>query len=66
MATAYAQLGDLEGAINAASQAVSIAQTTGSARILAELSRLQTHLEPFRKLVEIAEFNRVVGTMKGT
>jgi hypothetical protein len=30
------------------------------------LTRLQTHLEPFRKLVEIAELNRAVGSMKGT
>lgn len=66
LATAYAQNEDLEGAVSAATQAVSIAQTTGSARILAELTRLQTHLEPFRKLVEIAELNRAVGSMKGT
>ncbi|MFI7011690.1 hypothetical protein [Streptomyces sp. NPDC050145] len=65
LATAYAQAEDLEGAVNAATQAVSIAQATGSARILAELTRLQTHLEPFRKLVEIAELNRAVGSMKG-
>ncbi|WP_406104701.1 helix-turn-helix transcriptional regulator [Streptomyces sp. NBC_01003] len=66
LATAYALNEDLESAVNAATQAVSIAQATGSARILAELTRLQTHLEPFRKLVEIAELNRVVGSMKGT
>ncbi|WP_455360697.1 tetratricopeptide repeat protein [Streptomyces sp. SYSU K21746] len=66
LATAYAQLGDVEGAYNAGSQAVSIAQATGSARILAELGRLQSHLAPWRKLVEIAELNRLVGTMKGT
>ncbi|MGW6476688.1 hypothetical protein ACWGDS_01805 [Streptomyces sp. NPDC055059] len=66
LATAYAQNEDLEGAVGAATQAAAIAQTTGSARILAELTRLQTHLEPFRKLVEIAELNRSVGSMKGT
>ncbi|MGD3107559.1 helix-turn-helix domain-containing protein [Streptomyces sp. YGL11-2] len=64
LATAYAQLGDLEGAVHAASQAASIAQATGSARILAELTRLQTHLSPFRKLVEVAELSRTLGTMK--
>ncbi|MFF3491146.1 hypothetical protein ACFYWS_07325 [Streptomyces sp. NPDC002795] len=66
LATAYAQNEDLEGAANAGMQAVSIAQATGSARILAELTRLQTHLVPFKKLVEIAELNRAVGSMKGT
>ncbi|MFF1563799.1 hypothetical protein ACFVY1_09765 [Streptomyces sp. NPDC058293] len=66
LATAYAQNEDLEGAVSAATQAVSIAQATGSARILAELTRLQAHLAPFRKLVEVAELNRAVGSMKGT
>ncbi|MEV1022277.1 helix-turn-helix transcriptional regulator [Streptomyces sp. NPDC050264] len=66
LATAYAQSEDLEGAVNVASQAVAIAQATGSARILAELTRLQTHLTPFRKLVEVAEFNRALGSMRGT
>ncbi|MET7715280.1 hypothetical protein [Streptomyces sp. NPDC005407] len=66
LATAYAQLEDVEGAYNAASQAVAIAQTTGSARILAELVRLQSHLVPWQKLVEIAELNRLLGTMKGS
>ncbi|MGD6753822.1 hypothetical protein [Streptomyces sp. BH105] len=66
LATAYAQNEDLEGAVRAGMQAVSIAQATGSARILAELTRLQTHLVPFRKLVEIAELNRAVGSMKAT
>ncbi|MFI2076566.1 hypothetical protein [Streptomyces triculaminicus] len=65
LATAYAQLQDVEGAYAAASQAVAIAQGTGSARILAELGRLQAHLEPWRKLVEIAELNRLLGSMKG-
>ncbi|QGV78533.1 helix-turn-helix domain-containing protein [Streptomyces ficellus] len=66
LATAYAQLEDVEGAYNAASQAVAIAQTTGSARILAELGRLQSHLTPWGKLVEIAELNRLLGSMRGT
>ncbi|MET7924193.1 helix-turn-helix transcriptional regulator [Streptomyces sp. NPDC005349] len=66
LATAYAQNEDLEGAVDAGMKAVSIAQATGSARILAELTRLQTHLVPFSKLVEIAELNRAVGSMKGT
>ncbi|GGR40908.1 hypothetical protein GCM10010219_52600 [Streptomyces netropsis] len=66
LATAYAQLEDVMGAYSAASQAVDIAQTTGSARILAELSRLQTYLTPWRKLVEIAELNRLLGSMKET
>ncbi|MGX8907353.1 hypothetical protein ACR820_19420 [Streptomyces netropsis] len=66
LATAYAQLEDVMGAYSTATQAVAIAQTTGSARILAELSRLQTHLTPWRKLVEIADLNRLLGSMKGT
>ncbi|MET9320849.1 hypothetical protein ABZX75_11785 [Streptomyces sp. NPDC003038] len=66
LATAYAQLEDVEAAYNAASQAASIAQTTGSARILAELLRLQPLLSPWRKLIEIAELNRLLGSMKGT
>ncbi|WUD73794.1 helix-turn-helix transcriptional regulator [Streptomyces sp. NBC_00510] len=66
LATAYAQMEDVEAAYNAASQAVSIAQTTGSARILAELGRLQGYLTPWSKLVEIAELNRTLGTMKGS
>jgi hypothetical protein len=66
LATAYAQLEDVEGAYNAASQAAAIAQTTGSARILAELGRLQPLLARWRKLVEIAELNRLLGSMKGS
>lgn len=33
---------------------------------MAKLTRLQTHLAPFRKLVEIAELSRAVRRMKGT
>ncbi|WP_327291464.1 helix-turn-helix domain-containing protein [Streptomyces sp. NBC_01198] len=66
LATAYAQMEDVEAAYNAASQAAAIAQSTGSARILAELGRLQTHLARWSKLVEIAELNRLLGTMKGS
>ncbi|MFD3935701.1 hypothetical protein ACFWSF_08450 [Streptomyces sp. NPDC058611] len=66
LATANAYLEDVEGAYNAASQAALIAQTTGSARILAELLRLQPLLTPWRKLVEIAELNRVLGSMKAS
>lgn len=65
LATAYAQLEDVEGAYNTALQAVAIAQTTGSARILAELGRLQTHLARWQKLVEIAELNRLLSSMRG-
>ncbi|WP_158827787.1 hypothetical protein [Streptomyces sp. NRRL S-118] len=64
LATAYAQLKDVEGAYNAASQAAAIAQATGSARILAELGRLQPLLTRWRKLVEIAELNRLLGRIK--
>jgi hypothetical protein len=63
LATAYAQMEDVEAAYNAAAQAAAIAQSTGSARILAELGRLQTHLSRWSKLVEIAELNRMLGTM---
>ncbi len=66
LATAYAQLEDVEGAYGAASQAAAIAQSTGSARILAELLRLQPLLGRWRKLVEIADLNRLLGSMKGS
>ncbi|WP_030773726.1 helix-turn-helix domain-containing protein [Streptomyces sp. NRRL F-2664] len=66
LSTAYARLEDLEGALNAASQAAAIAQATGSARILAELLRLQPLLDPWKKLVEIAELNRLLGTMRAS
>ncbi|MFD9861269.1 hypothetical protein [Streptomyces alboflavus] len=66
LATAYAQLEDVEAAYNAASQAAAIAQNTGSARILAELGRVQMLLTPWRKLVEISELNRLLGSMKGS
>ncbi|MFD7163114.1 helix-turn-helix domain-containing protein [Streptomyces violascens] len=66
LATAYAQLEDVEGASNAGAEAAAIAQSTGSARILAELGRLQPLLTPWRKLVEVAELNRLLGNMKGS
>ncbi|MDI3406040.1 helix-turn-helix domain-containing protein [Streptomyces cavernicola] len=66
LATAYAQLEDVEAAYNAGAQAIAIAQSTGSARILAELGRVQDLLSRWSKLVEIAEFNRQLGTMKGS
>lgn len=66
LATAYAQLEDVEAAYTTGTQAAAIAQATGSARILAELGRLQSHLGRWRKLVEIAELNRLLGSMKGS
>lgn len=66
LATAYAQMEDVEGAYGAASQAAAIAQSTGSARILAELLRLQPLLARWRKLVEIADLNRLLGSMKSS
>ncbi|MEU1115081.1 MULTISPECIES: helix-turn-helix transcriptional regulator [unclassified Streptomyces] len=66
LATAYAQLEDVEAAYNAASQAAAIAQATGSARILAELGRVQDHLARWSKLVEIAALNQLLGSMKGS
>ncbi len=65
LSTAHALLGDVEDAYQTAHQAVSIAQTTGSARILAELGNLQSHLTPWRKLVEIAELNKTLDSMRG-
>ncbi|MFB9585052.1 helix-turn-helix transcriptional regulator [Streptomyces goshikiensis] len=64
LATANALLEDVEGAHQAAEQALGIAQRTGSARILNELYRLQPHLAPWRKLVEVSELNRELDTMK--
>ncbi|WP_327656238.1 helix-turn-helix transcriptional regulator [Streptomyces sp. NBC_00483] len=66
LATAYAQLGDLEGAVNTGAEAAGIAEATGSARILDQLTRLQAHLTKFSKLVEVAELNRTLGTMRGS
>lgn len=43
-----------------------LAQSTGSARILAELGRLQTYLAPWGKLVEIAALNRLLNAMRGS
>ncbi|MFD6939376.1 hypothetical protein ACFWAP_24900 [Streptomyces goshikiensis] len=64
LATANAILEDVEGAHQAAEQALGIAQRTGSARILNELYRLQTRLARWRKLVEVSELNRELDTMK--
>lgn len=64
LATASALLEDVESAYEAAAQALSIAEATGSARILDELIRLQRHLAPWRKLVEIAELNSALNAMK--
>lgn len=66
LATAYAQMEDVEAAYTTAAEAAAIAQATGSARILSELGRVQTHLTRWSKLVEIAELNRMLGTMKGS
>jgi transcriptional regulator with XRE-family HTH domain len=65
LATAYAQMEDVEAAYKTGQEAAAIAQATGSARILAELVRLQVHLARWSKLVEVAELNRTLGTMKG-
>ncbi|MFE0131257.1 helix-turn-helix domain-containing protein [Streptomyces sp. NPDC059037] len=65
LATANALFEDVEGAYEAAVQAAVIAEKTGSARILAELVRLQGHLAPWRKLVEIADLNATLDDMKG-
>ncbi|GHC33057.1 helix-turn-helix domain-containing protein [Streptomyces cinnamoneus] len=66
LATAYALSEDVESAHETALQAVAVAQATGSARIKEELFRLQTHLARWRKLVEIAELNHTLGTMRST
>lgn len=66
LATAYAHLEDVEAGYNTAAQALAIARSTGSARILAELRRLQKRLAPWSKLVEIAALNRQLGTMGGS
>ncbi|RPK49461.1 hypothetical protein EES37_07440 [Streptomyces sp. ADI91-18] len=64
LATANAILEDVEGAHQAAEQALGIAQRTGSARILNELYRLQTRLARWHKLVEVSELNRELDAMK--
>jgi tetratricopeptide (TPR) repeat protein len=66
LATAYAHQEDVEASYNAAVQAVAIAHSTGSSRILAELGRLQKRLAPWSKLVEIAALNQQLGTMRGS
>ncbi|MFH0243156.1 hypothetical protein ACGRHY_12120 [Streptomyces sp. HK10] len=65
LATANAALEDVEGAYEAARQALDIAERTGSARIRAELSRLRQRLAPWRKLVEISELNAALDRMDG-
>lgn len=65
LASARALMEDVEGAHEAGAAAATIAQATGSARVLAELGRLRQHLRPWRKLVEIAELDRIVGSMGG-
>ncbi|MEV4439623.1 hypothetical protein AB0K09_11465 [Streptomyces sp. NPDC049577] len=64
LASAYALAEDMENAHAAALQAIDIARATGSARIRDELFRLQGHLARWRKLVEVAELNRRLGTMR--
>lgn len=66
LATAHARVENLEAAHTTATEAAAIAQSTGSARILAELGRLQTHLAPWGKLVEIAALNRLLSAMRGS
>jgi len=65
LASANAILGDVEGAYRAAQEALVTAQTTGSARILQELSRMEGHLTPWQKLVEVAEFKRTLHSLRG-
>ncbi|MEU2393306.1 helix-turn-helix transcriptional regulator [Streptomyces sp. NPDC007369] len=64
LATANALLEDVEGAYQAAEEALAIAQRTGSARIMNELFRLQPRLARWQKLVEVSEFNRELDTMR--
>lgn len=64
LATASALIEDVEEVATAGAEAASIAEKTGSARILGELVRLQTHLAPWRKLVEISELISAVERMK--
>lgn len=64
LATASAMIEDVEGVATAGAEATAIAQKTGSARILGELVRLQGHVAPWRKLVEISELNAAVDRMK--
>jgi transcriptional regulator with XRE-family HTH domain len=66
LATAHARVGNLEAVDVTATEAARIAQSTGSARILAELGRLQTLLAPWGKLVEIAALNRLLNAMRGS
>jgi hypothetical protein len=66
LATAHARAGNLEAVHVTATAAARIAQSTGSARVLAELGRLQTHLAPWGKLVEIAALNRLLNAMRGS
>ncbi|MFJ3813928.1 hypothetical protein [Streptomyces sp. NPDC090056] len=64
LATASAVLEDVEGAYQAAEQALGIARRTGSARILNELYRLQPRLARWRRLVEVSELNRQLDLTK--
>jgi transcriptional regulator with XRE-family HTH domain/tetratricopeptide (TPR) repeat protein len=64
LATAHAIVEDVEGAHQAAAQALVVARSTGSARILAELHQLQPRLARWRKLVEVSELNRELNLMR--
>jgi transcriptional regulator with XRE-family HTH domain len=66
LATASALLEDVESAAEFGQAALDIALATGSARVLQELYRLETHLAPWRKLVEIAKLSKTLSELRGT
>ncbi len=64
LATASAILEDVESAAEYGHAALSVALDTGSARVLQELYRLESHLTPWRKLVEIAELGKILDELR--
>jgi hypothetical protein len=66
LATASAVLEDVEGAAEHGHAALAIALNTGSARVVQELWRLEKHLGPWRKLVEIADLSKTLGELRRT
>ena len=64
LASASAILGDVESAAEYGHAALAVALDTGSARVLKELYQLESHLTPWRKLVEIAELGKTLDELR--
>ncbi|WP_204059616.1 hypothetical protein [Microbispora corallina] len=61
--TAYAGASEPEQAATVGAEALSIAAATGSARIMTELTRLDTQLERWQKVPAVAEFRQTFDSL---